>query len=239
MDKFFRDFEYFWNLITIESNFTFARYADGEVMLMKGVGVFENTQAYSVDNWKAPNELTKVGTQLLETLNHTEENYFYAISGKNDNIHDYQFLIDNIKHGRDNLTFVNLWINANYRNMMKRYSALKRSVILICNEKANFKNFPFNVTHITPFPNDCITFWETNSEEYIQRLIKDYGEINNQLFFISCGPISEIIIHRLYENNPNNTYVDVGSSIDEFVHCKQTRPYMNPTSQYSKFISTF
>lgn len=239
MDKFFRDFEYFWNLINIGTNFTFARYADGEVMLMRGVGVFENTQAYSVDNWKAPNNLTKVGRELLETLNHTEENYYYAISGRNDNISDHNFLRENIKHGENNLTFVNLWINANYRNMVKKLAKLKRDTILICNEKAKIENFPFNVTSISTFPNDCITFWENNSESYMNDLIKNYGHMNNQLFLISCGPVSEIIIHRLYQNNPNNTYIDVGSSIDEFVHGKQTRPYMNPASEYSKFISSF
>ena len=239
MDKFFRDFEYFWNLINIGENFTFTRYADGEVMLMNGVGVLENTQAFNVDNWKSPNNLTKVGKDLLETLNHTEDNYYYAISGKNDNISDYNFLRSNIKHNDNNITFVNLWINANYRNMLKKLSNLKRDVVLICNENAKIENFPFNVVSITSFPNDCITFWEQNSEEYINRLIKDYGTLNNQLFLISCGPVSEIIIHKLYENNPNNTYIDVGSSIDEFVHGRQTRPYMNPMSEYSKFISTF
>lgn len=35
------------------------------------------------------------------------------------------------------------------------------------------------------------------------------------------------------------SYVDVGSSIDEFVQGYKTRPYMNPYSEYSKAISFF
>lgn len=238
MGNFNDDFEYFWSLIEKEENFTFARYADGEVMLMKGYQVSEITQAFSIDKWKAPNILTKVGVELMLTLNHTESNYFYAISSKSDNVNDYQYLKENIKQTEDKLTFANLWINGNYLSMKLKLCINKREVILICNEEAKIENFPFNVTEIIPFPNDCINFWETNSVEFLDKINK-FKDLNNQLFFISCGPISEIIIHKLYENNPNNTYVDVGSSIDEYVHGKLTRPYMDPSSFYSKMISSF
>ena len=46
------------------------------------------------------------------------------------------------------------------------------------------------------------------------------------LFLISAGPLSEIIIYKLYKLNPNNIYLDVGSSIDIYVKNKETRPYM-------------
>lgn len=239
MVKFNTDFDFFWDLITKGINFTFTRYADGEVMLMKGIQVNEATQAFSIDKWKAPTGLTKVGNELLSTLNHTEDNYYYAISSKTDNMSDYEFLKTNIKQDVSKLTFVNLWINANYLNMKRKLCSNNREVILICNEEAKIDNFPFNVIDIAPFPNDCINFWEVNGDEYIKKLIEKYSTLSNQLFYISCGPISEIIIHKLYEANPNNTYIDVGSSIDEFVHGRVTRPYMNPTSIYSKMISSF
>jgi hypothetical protein len=239
MDKFTNDFEYFWLLINEGKNFTFSRYADGEVMLMKGTEVTTSTQAYNVDRWNSPNKMTKVGIQLLETLNHTESDYYYAISGLNDNISDYNFLRKIIKHDEKNLTFVNLWINNNYENSIKKYLELNRDVIVICNEDAKKENFPFKIKEIVPFPNDCINFWENNSEVYVKDLIKKFGNMTNELFFISCGPISEIIIHELYNNNPNNTYVDVGSSIDEFVHNRKTRPYMYSNTIYSKLKSHF
>ena len=239
MNKFFNDFNYFWGMIEKGENFTFSRYADGEVMLMSGKQVNTLTQAYRVDNWSAPNVLTQLGKDLLSSLNHTEENYYYAISASNDNINDYNFLTNNIKQSRNKLTFVNLWINANYQKSIQKYALLKRDVILICNNKAKQENFTFTIKDITEFPNDCVSFWEENGVQYIDMLIKKYGNMNNQLFFISCGPASEVIIDKLYSNNPNNTYIDVGSSIDEFVHGYKTRPYMDPTSRYSKLISIF
>ena len=237
MEKFNSDFNYFWDLIDNNINFTFVRYADGEVMLMKGQAVSDGTQASSIDKWQAPNKLTKVGEQLLKTLTHIEDNYYYAISSTTDNISDYTFLKENIKQNEDKLTFVNLWINANYGSMLKKLCSNKRDVILICNKEAKKENFPFNVIDITPFPDDCINFWEENDTTFINEVVGKYSSMNNQLFFISCGPISEIIIDSLYKANPNNTYVDVGSSIDEFVHGYKTRPYMDNNSFYSKLIS--
>jgi hypothetical protein len=239
MDDFTMDFDYFWGLIKSKTNFAFARYADGEVMLMNGQAVTEDTQAFRMDNWQAPNQLTKVGRDLLETLNHEELDYYYAISAVSDNINDYNFLKDRIKQKPQTLTFVNLWINANYERTKQKLSTLDREVVLICNANAVGKQFPFPVKMITTFPNDCINFWETNSEQYIEYLIEMYGKMENQLFFISCGPVSEIIIHRLYQNNPNNTYIDMGSSLDEYIHGYKTRPYMDPNSRYAKEKSHF
>jgi len=239
MERFFEDFDKMWNLITEGKNFAYARYADGEVLLMKGMSVGHATQAFSIDKWSSPNSLTRVGGELFQTLYHVEDNYFYAISGKNDNISDYNYLIENIKQNSEYITFANLWINANYQRMFSNFNTIKRDVVLICNEKAKKENFPFNVIDITPFPNDCIEFWEKNADEYIDMLLKTYGDFKDKLFLISCGPVSEIIIDRLYKNNPNNTYMDVGSSIDEFVHGAKTRPFMNPATSYSKSKSIF
>jgi hypothetical protein len=239
MDKFTKDFDFFWGLIENKKNFTFARYADGEVLLMKGMEVSNGTQALNIDKWSSPNRFTKVGAELIDSMNHTEDNYYYAISGINDNINDYSFLINNLNQNKDRVTFVNLWINNNYKRMIEKLKSLEREVILICNENAKISNFPFKIKELIPFPNDCVNFWEKESESFMRNLFDKVSILENELFFISCGPISEIIIHKLFLENPNNTYIDVGSSIDEFVHGYKTRPYMNENTQYNRHISTF
>jgi hypothetical protein len=239
MNKFEKDFEYFWDLIEKNINFSYVRYADGEVLLMRGNEVGKVSQAFITDKWYSPNTLTKVGRELLETLEHTENNFYYAISGINDSIDDYKFLRSNIPQKEENITFANLWINNNYQKMKNKLLNLKREVILICNHSASKENFPFAVEDITPFPDDCINFWDKHGDDFLKNIVKKYGNFKNKLFFISCGPISEIIIHELYKNNPENSYIDVGSSIDEFVHGRPTRPYMIPNSFYGKLISHF
>ena len=95
MNKNFKDnFFYFWNKIENNENFAFSRYADGEVLLMKGSSVGYNTQAFGTDKWYSLDGLTKAGEELFQTLNHNEDNYYYAISSKSDNIDDYNYLIN-------------------------------------------------------------------------------------------------------------------------------------------------
>ena len=237
MNKFEKDFIYYTNLIESYNNFAYARYADGEVALMKGVGVGTNTQAFQVDKWNAPNTLTPVGEELIETLKHTEGNYHYAISAHSDSESDYQFLTQYIDN--TNITFANLWINSNYQKMNEFYKNLKKEVFLICNFRAKKENYPFKVNEIFPFPDDCINYWNQYGEEYLSELLEYIAQVENQTFFISAGPISEILIHKMFSTNPNNQYIDVGSSLDEFTHGRITRPYMDMNSPYSKEISEF
>jgi hypothetical protein len=51
------------------------------------------------------------------------------------------------------------------------------------------------------------------------------------MFLVSAGPLSEVFIHQLYLSNPNNIYIDVGSSIDVFTKNKYTREYQFKRSE--------
>ena len=235
--KFNDDFIFFTDKIKSGEPFAYARYADGEVALMKGVSVGVQSQAFQVDRWLAPDQLTKVGSGLLESITHTEDNYYYAISAHSDNIGDYEFLKSHLK--TDKLTFANLWINANYQKMKEFYSTLDKSVYLICNHEARAERFPFKVNEIFPFPDNCILYWEEHGEDYITQLLDYTSQLSGETIFVSAGPVSEILIDKMYKANPNNQYIDVGSSLGEYIHGYKTRPYMDEKSQYSKVISFF
>ncbi len=142
MEKFNTDFDKFWDMIEKGDNFTFTRYADGEVMLMNGNAVHHLTQAALVDKWTATLGMTKVGKDLLKTINHTESNYYYAISAPTDNLGDHNYLKSVIKTTDSNITFVNLWINGNYQLSLEKYKTLTRPVNLICNYRAKKIKLP-------------------------------------------------------------------------------------------------
>ena len=238
MQKNFREhFIKFTEMIRNDIHFGFARYSDGEVALMKGSQIGQNSQAYQIDKWSSPIGLSIVGERLLESLQHTEDNYHYAISAHSDSIDDYTFLSERIQN--PNITFANLWINSNYQKMYNFYNTLDKSVYVICNHKAKKENFPFKVNEIFPFPDDCVKYWIEYGDDYIVQLIEYVSQIQNQTILVSAGPISEILIHYMFSANPNNQYIDVGSSIDEFTHGYKTRPYMNPSSQYANETSYF
>ena len=119
------------------------------------------------------------------------------------------------------------------------YQTLEKEVYVICNHTRKKENFPFKVGELFPFPDDCISYFLEYGDDYISQLTEYVSQVENKTFFVSAGPVSEILIHEMYLSNPNNQYIDVGSSIDEFVHGKPTRPYMNPNSIYANDKSSF
>jgi hypothetical protein len=237
-EKYKDDFNFFWKKINSGENFSFVRFADGEVMLMNGLTVNETTQAYLWDKWYSKGGETKLGIDLKDCLSVNDQNFYFAISSKTDNIDDYNFLYNNIEN-KNKLTFANLWINSNYKNTITNIKNLSRDVILICNENCNIQNIPFKVIEFIPFPDDCVNFWEKNKNYFNEKIQKISTKYNNKLFIVCCGPTSAVIIKNMFNNNKNNTYVDFGSSLDVFIHGKKTRPYMEDDSMYHNHISKF
>jgi hypothetical protein len=225
--KHFQDFKY---KISSNKNFTFARYADGERMILNNVSILNGTQACDIDNWKYNNNVL-FSNDLLETCKHTEDNYYYAISCTCCDPEGNKFYKNLLK--TNNLTFSNLFINGNYNLFINFVNSLQRNVCLIANKNCLSSEYPFDVKLKVPIPDDCVNWYENNKEKILDKIKDVSNSYNNELFFISAGPLSEIIIHNLYINNPNNTYIDVGSSLDFYTHKKITRPYQIINSEYN------
>jgi hypothetical protein len=133
-----------------------------------------------------------------------------------------------------NITFSNIFVNKNYNNFIEFIKNIDKEIILIANKRCMNSDYPFNIIKKIPIENNCISWYEDNKSIIISVLKKLSKDYNNKLFLISAGPLSEIIIDNLYNENKNNTYIDVGSSIDIFTHKHNTRPYQTNNSQDNK-----
>lgn len=234
MDKDFTlEFYRMWEKITSKSPMAYARYADGEVALMQGRKVNEQSQAYNVDKWSSMGEgITDLGKDLLETLKHTDPEYYYAISCKCCDPNGQRWLLNNIKQSPDNITYSNLWINGNYKLFMNSVGQLSEPVYLICNFRGKDGEYPFDASGFYGIEDDCVNLWKTKKSKLISDMHSIAHQQNGGLYFISAGPLSELLIHCLWSFNPRNRYIDVGSAIDEFVHLRKTRPFMIENSPY-------
>lgn len=222
-------FAYFKNKILSNENFVFARYADGERMILNNQSILQGTQAFNVDKWRYENN-TVFSKDLLATCHHRESNYYYAVSCKCCDPQGAEFYKKLLND--HNLTFSNLFINANYNSFIEFVDKLDREVILIANKSCKTAKYPFKTINTLPIENDCVNWYEKNKTAILLGLEAVAKKYNNKLFFISAGPLSEILIHHLYITNPNNSYVDVGSSLDIYTHGKITRPYQQKDSIY-------
>lgn len=233
---FIKDFDDAWDRIQSNVPFAHTRYADGEICLMKGLPISHGSQATDVDKWTAPNKLTRLGKDLLGSLDCVDENYYYAISCDTSSKEDKNWLLNNIKQDRKYITFANLWINGNYNRFIDRVSGLKKGVTMLANQRGENSKYPFKVNDYMSFGDDCVNVWEDNWEEMLKILSSSFDRVSGETFFISVGPLSEVIIYYLWLTNPRNQYIDIGSCLDEFVHGRKTRPYMIEGSYYNKQI---
>ncbi len=221
------EFTTFWNKITNKENFALLRYGDGERAIMTGKSV------KAQEGWISPNSISQLGSKLLQTLNLNDKSVFYGISCPCCDQQAYYWYKSRIIS--QNITFANLFVNSNYKTFINKFNNIKRDAIFIGNHRAlNNKIGNLNILKYYLIDDDCINFYENKYTELLKSIKNDYGNQNDLLYVISAGPLSEAIIYDLYINNPNNCYIDFGSSIDKYIHNKITRPYMKDNSNYAK-----
>lgn len=226
MNKLYLDKEYdkIFAKICNGDNITLLRYGDGERSIMTGKAV------KAQEGWESPNTLTELGKALLDTLTLQEENVYYGISCPCCDSQAYYWYRSRIVN--ENITFANLFVNINYRRFKDDFYKVERDAVVIANYKGKGKRIGnLNILDYFSVSDSCQDFWNNGeAEKLINKVIQMYGEKNDILYVVSAGPLSEPIIFNLYKNNPNNCYIDFGSSIDSFIHGSDTRPYTNPKS---------
>jgi hypothetical protein len=232
-NDFDKDFEYFWNRIFIDKVPTvFARYADGESALIKGVPIGPESMVARIDGWSAPNNvLTTLGADLRRTIKRINPNYFYAISCTCCDKPTRDFLLSIIHAKPEQLTYANLWINGNYNTFINKLNTIK--VYIIGNVKGKDNIYPFEIDY-SGIPNDCINYWATHKLNLKDFLSKKFSGLDNPLVLVAAGPMSELLVDYLWTVNPNGRYIDVGSALDEFIFNKKTREYMNNKSDFNR-----
>jgi hypothetical protein len=216
--------DYFLNKIIHKENFSLLRFADGEYY------VLENTQLTNIDNWtfQSGSVLCK---HLNDSLSLINTNVYYGISGLSDCEKTCNYYYSKIPN-HHNITYANVFVNENFEKWIKFLINHNENCVLIGSSKPdNNKIGNINIIEtllIDPF---LVNDWDNKYNEYFT-IMKELGKkYTNTLFLISAGPLSEVFIHQLYLSNPNNIYLDVGSSIDMFTKNRYTREYQTKRSE--------
>ena len=222
-----REFDKFMGRIKRGENFTLMRFADGERAVM------DNVKLRGADGWSLPGHDTFLGAALKDALQLKGENVYYGISCQCCDRSAYYWYMTRIPN-RKNVTFSNIFVNNNYRRFLAEFPTIKRDAVVIANHKGQNNTVGgLNVLKYYPVGDQCVDFWENDAQKLIAQIISDFGHRNNLLYVVSAGPISEPLITALYRNNPENCYIDFGSSIDIYIHGQDRRPYSKPGTKYS------
>lgn len=216
--------DYFVQKIIQKEPFSLLRYSERDYNII-------HHNAVSYDGWCFKGGFNPVlPDALLKTLELNFANVYYGIPMKCDNEVSYNFFIKNIPLN-SNITFTNVFANYNYARFMKFLLTSSLDIVLMAPNNINNQAKNINVIEYYKVDSNLVHRCNFDIDKYLieaQDLAQKYQKT---IFFISAGPIAKLFIYFMYLKNPNNSYIDVGSSIDVLTKGIATRRYHNEVSE--------
>ena len=245
MKDFNLAFDNLLSKISDKQNFAFSRFSDGELFIMQNKTVILAKDHYVTGQIKGPNIYTEeeqkeflperdqfYREKLLECYKHTQDHYYKGIcTGTDPHVGDenFQYMIE--LHGGDheNLTFSNLLINANYSRFIEEMVPLfsQREVLYVVNRAAQVQQLPFSVKQTFEIGSNCMINDYGTAEE-VKKYIAN-NNIEDHVILCSAASLSNYVIYENFKENPNNTFIDIGSCLNPLLGLegwKYTRGYL-------------
>ena len=231
MKKFDEELIKFHNRLKSNKPFAFSKYADGEWLAMMGVSCQPGNGEWVIDNTV---EHLRSQQLLIDSFRYKHPDYYVGISCTCCQGDAHYKMAQFSGQSQDNLTFANLFVNANYsyflENIIPEFST--RDIILVANQNSDVSKLPFRVED---FYGVGYNAW-INDLNIIQK-IQD-KQYENKTILFSCGPLGNILAHQLHSTNNKNTYIDVGSTVDKWLNndTRNKRCYAVGIHAFSKLV---
>jgi hypothetical protein len=213
MKEFRSDIENLFDLIKNKKKFAFSKYADGEYKILI------NQPITNCDGWKFdPKKNLDEQKLLSDSFKYEHEDYYVGISCPCCQPKKHvDWMRKNV--GSKNVTWANLFVNSNYDffvdNFFPEFNNWDGSVILFANENGINNKLPFKVDKYIPLK---LESWKNPHLEELINLSKNISdEKEGQLFLFSAGPLGNMLSYTLHLHNKNNTYIDIGSTINPWI----------------------
>ena len=245
MKDFRKAFDQILDMVKKKQNFAFTRFSDGELFIMQNKTVVLADNHYITGDIKGSNRYTKeehkefypekhqmYRSKLIECYKHEQEKYFKGICTQTDGHvgkENFDWMLNFHSKDHTNLTFANLLINANYKRFVEELipELCNRDIIYVVNELANTSKLPFEIVKEFKIGSNCmINNYDTT--EKVKNFIRE-KKIENAVILCSAASLSNFIIYECYKDNPNNTFLDIGSCLNPLLDLegwKYTRGYL-------------
>jgi len=225
MKTFAGDFNKFLNKIKSGEHFSLSRWGDGELMILEDKFIDLRNQKNGEFRYD-PNlkEYRHVKHMLGISFCNKSDEYYIGIAcpcciGQE----KYEIMKKMSGQDEEHLTWANIYVNANYRRFIEEFvpEMSNHDVIMVVNNQADTSKLPFNIEKTYKVGTDA---WLLDYE-IIDKMKEDYLESKNKIFLFAAGPLANIMTYELSYNNKNNTYIDIGSTLDTQMGMKPTRGY--------------
>jgi hypothetical protein len=239
MKTFKGDFEKFANKIASNEPFALSRNNDGEMIILNNqyINLLDKYNGEFVyDPQFKHHQFFR--EKLLESAQHKGDNYYVGIACRccvGDEKHEALKALTG--QDDDHLTWGNIFVNGNYNDYVSKILPIfggDRKIVMVVNYKANFIKLPFfkNIEKVFGVGTNA---WMDNYS--VVKDMCDYVKstgAKNKIFLFAAGPFSNILIHELYKIEPNNTYLDIGSTLDSMMDLGKTRGYLSGADTLTK-----
>jgi len=230
MKTFKEDFTKFREMISNHEPFALSRNNDGEMIILfdefidlrkklNGEFIYD-PQQYQHKFYRE---------KLLESAKHNADNYYVGIACR--------CCVGDIKHEKlkaltglddEHLTWGNIFVNSNYPPYVEKILPLfnEYDVIMVINNNAITYDLPFRDKIVKTFYVGTNAWMENYNLVNEMKLYVENNDIKNHMFLFCAGPFSNILIHECFKSSPNNTYLDTGSTLDNYMNLGATRGYL-------------
>jgi hypothetical protein len=224
------DFSNLSQILRNKKPFTFIRFSDGEMDIIKNRKVHigknivqwnENIvfHDYPIFDYKDfdPAKNQEIRSALLVSAQHYGENFFKGLPAKHNNaVMDRDLMIEYNGSRLNNLTFADLLINQNFLQFRKVFLPLFlnfSNIHYVGNFRATPKMFSPQCSIIPVQDN----FFK-NYQVELSRLITDIERTpSHSLILLSASSLSNILGYKLHSSRPDLTVLDVGTSMHDLV----------------------
>lgn len=239
MKTFQGHFDLFKQKLIDREPFSFARYSDGEMYILKNTQLKLDQNLIQIDNQSQfgpyasqdfkhfdPVEHKEFRDRLIEAYLFRKTNYYKGISCRccvDDS--NFQYQID-LHGGEDEyLTWANLFINANYPRFIEEILPIMQTydTIMVCHQDARLDKLEFVVKDFRVGYNAMINDYHKIQD--IKNWI-DENNIEGKLFLFSASTFSNLAIYELFKHNDKNTYLDIGTCLTPFMNMPTDRHYL-------------
>jgi hypothetical protein len=238
--KFTEDFYLLLNKFYNSENFAYSRFSDGELFILQNKKLIISDKYWILDEKLTLSNFSQADkkefiperdffyrAKLVESLIFEKKNYFKGISCTCCNGKNAVALMKSYCKNFDLLTFCNLLQNGNYKLFLDLFvkKFADKEIVLIANKNFNIDFLPFKIKKKFNVGYNCFIN-DYNLIDIISEYIKN-NKISNHIFLVCASSLSNLIIHQLFDKYDNNTYLDIGSTLNIFDKNMGSRFYIS------------
>lgn len=235
-----RDFNneliHFLEKIKKREHFSLSRWGDGELMILENQFIdLRNVKNGEFCYDPSEKKYEKSRDLLNRAYTYRDSGYYVGIACRCCvGYEKFKYMIEKSGQPDENLTWANIFVNANYNKFLELYipEFSNKKIIMVVNDKANTDLLTFNVEKTFYVGTDA-WFENLNIIDKLKKVIEEEN-VTDTIFLISAGPLADILAHQLWDFSKRNTYIDIGSVFDTLMGMKPTRGYLKGHATLNK-----